>query len=86
MYYVCGVAISSQQMHELQRILVRDRIAIETGAAFAVTAALVGEQRRVHLSPEMVDALAHAIDDAGGAGLDDVRAAVAREIVSQFVG
>ena len=87
MFYVCGVAMSTRQIHNLQRILVRDRRAIDTGAAFAVTAGIVHSEEAgtlqneetIRLTPAMVDAVSIALQDSGGAEFDELRAAAGQQ-------
>ena len=87
MFYVCGVAMSSRQIHNLQRILVRDRRAVDTGAAFAVTSGIVHSEEpgaaqseeTIRLTPAMVDAVSIALQDSGGAEFDELRVAAERQ-------
>jgi hypothetical protein len=81
-YYVCGVAISSEQMRRLQRVLVRDREAVDAGVAYAVTSTITRDDRWVPLTPEMIAALVRALDDAGGSEFDEVRAGAERQMPS----
>jgi len=75
--------MSSQEIHDLQRILVRDQRAVDTGAAYAVTAGIVRSEETgtaqneetIRLAPAMVDAVSIALQDSGGAEFDELRVA-----------